>query len=75
MKTRQTIKDWELETGVEIVNPKGFISKSERHTEKNKVRTNKYTREQFNRRMKKSLIRIKTQKGEKYYKGEFEDYE
>lgn len=54
---RHTLKEWELHTGIKVVNPKGFVG------DRNKIRTNLYNRRAFKRGIKSSIITIKTEKG------------
>ena len=54
---KHTIKEWELHTGIKIINPKGFYG------EKNKINTNLYTQRAFKRGAKASIITVKTEKG------------
>lgn len=56
-KEKHTIKEWELNTGIKIIEPKGFIG------ERNKIRTNLYTRKAFKRGTKASIVKVKTEKG------------
>ena len=65
-KRKQTIKEWELETGIKVVDPKGFNNWNGR----SRILTNKYSKEQFRRGLYKSTISVKTTKGMKFYKGE-----
>lgn len=64
MKTRKTIKEWELETGIKLRNTKGFIGK------KSKIRNRKITKEAFLLGIKKSEISVKTQKGMDFLTGQ-----
>lgn len=54
---KHTIKEWELNTGIKIISPKGFIG------ERNKISTNLYTRRAFKRGARTSIITVKTEKG------------
>lgn len=65
-KRRQTIKEWELETGIKVKDPKGFTNWSGR----SKTRTNKYTKEQFRRCLRTSIITVKYNKGIEFIAGE-----
>ena len=56
---KKTIKEWELDKGIKIRKPIGFIKESE----KNKIHTNTYTDRSFRRCAKNSIITIKTEKG------------
>ena len=67
MKRKQTIKEWEIELGIKVKNPKGFIG------ERNKIYTNKYTSEAFRLGIQKSEIVVKTDKGMKFLLGQAED--
>ena len=67
MKRKQTIKEWELETGIKVRNPKGFKG------EKNKIHTNKYTSEAFRIGLQNSVISVRTDKGMKFLLGQVED--
>lgn len=67
MKRKQTIKEWEIELGIKVKNPKGFKG------EKNKIYTNKYTSEAFRLGIQKSIISVKTDKGMKFLLGQAED--
>lgn len=58
---KKTIKEWELEAGVKIINSLGFIK--ENGGKKSKIYTNKYTDRSFRRCAINSIITIKTQKG------------
>lgn len=69
MERRQTIREWETETGIKVRETKGFRNWGGR----NRIRTNKYTKEQFRRGIKKSEIVINTEKGLEFYKGESEN--
>lgn len=52
-----TIKEWELQLGIKVVDPKGFREPN------NKVHTTQYTRRGFKRGVKASIITCKTKKG------------
>lgn len=67
MKRKQTIKEWEIETGIKVNNPKGFRG------QKNKVYNTKYSAEAFRIGITTSCITIKTEKGMKFYNGQVED--
>ena len=56
---KKTIKEWELDKGIKIRNPIGFIKESK----KNRIHTNTYTDRSFRRCAKNSVITIKTEKG------------
>lgn len=56
MKRRQTIKNWEIETGIKLRNLNGF-------QEKNKIHSKRYTKEQFRIAAEKCYITVKTDKG------------
>lgn len=58
-KRRLTIKEWELETGIKVINPKGFTN----WNGKSRIKTSKYTKEQFRRGIEKSIITVKCEKG------------
>lgn len=64
-KRKQTIKEWELELGIKVVDPKGFTNWDGR----SRIKTNKYTKEQFRKGLEKSIISIKTEKGIRFYEG------
>lgn len=64
-KRKQTIKEWELEIGIKIIEPKGFTN----WNGKSRILTNKYTKEQFRRGIEKSIISVKTAKGMEFYEG------
>lgn len=68
-KRKQTIKEWEIETGIKVREPKGFTGA------KNKINTNKYTKEGYKRGIEKSYITIKSKKGIEFINGENEDNE
>ena len=53
----KTIKEWELETGIKVVEPKGFWGK------RNQIYSKKFSRNTFRKAIKISVIKIKTQKG------------
>lgn len=53
----QTIKQWEIELGVKVIKPTGFIG------ERNKIYNQKYTRKAFKRGAKGSILTTKTEKG------------
>jgi hypothetical protein len=55
------IKDWEVYTGIKVINPKGFYGR------KSKIRTNLYTLKAFMKGIQKSNISIKTDKGLEYF--------
>lgn len=71
-KRRQTIKEWELETGIKVIDPKGFTN----WNGKSRTLTNKYTKEQFRKSLEKSIITITTEKGMDFYEGKdiFDEY-
>lgn len=54
---KQTIKEWELEKGIEIKNPKGFWGK------KSQIYNKLYTEKLFKKCARLSEIRCKTDKG------------
>lgn len=64
-KRRQTIKEWELETGIKVIDPKGFTN----WNGKSRLLTNRYTKEQFRKGLEKSIITVKTQKGLDFLQG------
>ena len=66
MKRKQTIKEWELETGIRVNNPKGFRG------QKSKLHTNRYTKEGFRLGLEKSVISVKTEKGLLFLEGKLE---
>lgn len=53
----KTVKEWELETGIKVINLNGFRG------ERNKLYSNKYTKKAFKRGIKKSFVTAKTEKG------------
>lgn len=67
MRKKLTIKEWEVETGIKVRNPKGFIGK------RNKIHTKKYTREAFRLGIQKSEISVKTNKGMDFLTGQAEE--
>lgn len=60
---KQTIKQWELESGIKVLNPKGFRGP------RNKVYNKKYSQGEFRRGLKRSYISIKTNKGLEFIAG------
>lgn len=54
------IKDWEIYTGIKVINTKGFYGR------KSKIRNNLYTLKAFMKGIQKSNISIKTDKGLEY---------
>lgn len=60
---KQTIKNWEIETGIKILNPKGFGGM------RNKIRNILYSQEAFRKCAKNSVISIKTDKGITFMEG------
>lgn len=58
---KKTIKEWELEKGIIIKNPLGFVK--ENRGKKNSIHSNKYTEGSFRRCAINSTITVKTQKG------------
>lgn len=60
---KQTIKEWELEKGIEIKNPKGFWGG------KNKIYNRLYTEKLFRKCARLSEIRCKTDKGLAFLEG------
>lgn len=63
IRRKQTIKEWELETGVKVIDPKGF-----RGT-RNEIREQKYSKKQFRYGAKRSYIRIENNKGIDFMEG------
>lgn len=63
LKTRKTIKNWEIESGIKVKDPKGFKGK------RNKILNMKYTKEAFLIGIKKSIISIVTEKGLDFING------
>lgn len=57
MKRRQTIKEWEIETGIKLRNFNGFQGG------KNKIHSKRYTKEQFKIAAEKCEITVKIDKG------------
>lgn len=64
MKRRQTIKEWEIETGIKLRNLNGFQG------EKNKIHSKRYTKEQFRIAAEKCCITVKTDKGVDFLLGQ-----
>ncbi len=64
LKTRKTIREWEVESGIKVKNSKGFYG------QKNKILNTKYTREAFLLGIKKSIISITTEKGLDFINGQ-----
>ena len=64
MKRKQTIKQWELETGIKLRNLKGFQGK------KSSIKSKQYTKEAFKIGIQKSEISVKTQKGIEFLQGQ-----
>ncbi len=60
---KQRIKQWELETGVEIREPRGFKGR------KNNIYNRYYSRGEFKKYARRSVITIKTQKGLEFMRG------
>lgn len=60
---KQKIKQWELETGVEIKEPRGFKGR------RNNIYNRYYSRGEFKKYAKRSVITIKTQKGLEFMRG------
>lgn len=60
---RQTIKEWELEKGIEIIKPTGFCG------QKNKIWNRKYSEKLFKKCARLSEIKCKTDKGLKFLCG------
>lgn len=58
---KKTIKEWELDKGIKVKNPLGFIK--ENGGKKNSIYSNKYTDRSFRRCSKSSIITVKTEKG------------
>lgn len=58
---KMSIKEWELELGIKIKNPIGFIKENKGN--KNKIYSNTYTDRSFRRCVKNSFITVKTEKG------------
>jgi len=56
-KLRMSIKDWELYTGIKVVDARGFFGK------KSKRRTNLYSQRGFFKGLQNSIISVKTDKG------------
>ena len=54
---KQTIKEWEIEKGIEIKNPRGFWGN------RNKIYSKRYTEKLFRKCARLSEIRCKTEKG------------
>ena len=60
---KQTIKEWEIEKGIEIKNPKGFWGK------RNQLYNKLYTEKLFKKCARLSEIRCKTEKGLAFLEG------
>lgn len=60
---KQTIKEWEIEKGIEIKNPKGFWSK------RSQIYNKLYTEKLFRKCARLSEIRCKTEKGLAFLEG------
>lgn len=58
---KKTIKEWELDKGIKIKKPIGFIK--ENKGKRNSIYFNTYTDRSFKRCARNSIITIKTQKG------------
>lgn len=69
MRKKQTIKEWEIETGIRVNNPKGFRGR------KSNIWNIKYTSEAFRLGLVKSIISIKTQKGLDFINGQTQNDE
>ncbi len=59
----KTIKEWELEKGIEIKNPKGFYEK------RSQIFNKKYTERVFRKCARLSEIRCRTEKGLAFLRG------
>ena len=64
-KRKQTIKEWEIETGIKVIDPKGF----------KEGKQGKYTKEGFKRGLERSYITIKCNKGIEFIEGKSENNE
>ena len=60
---KQTIKEWELEKGIEIKNPKGFWGR------RSQIYSKLYTEKLFRKCARLSEIRCKTEKGLAFLEG------
>ena len=60
---KQTIKEWEIEKGIEIKNPRGFWGK------KSQIYNKLYTERLFRKCARLSEIRCKTEKGLSFLEG------
>ena len=60
---KQTIKEWEIEKGIEIKNPKGFWGK------RSQIYNKLYTEKLFKKCARLSEIRCKTEKGLAFLEG------
>lgn len=60
---KQRIKQWELETGIEVREPKGVKGR------KNNIYNRYYSRGEFRKYARRSIITIKTQKGLEFMRG------
>lgn len=60
---KQTIKEWEVEKGIEIKNPKGFWGK------RSQIYNKLYTEKLFRKCTRLSEIRCKTEKGLSFLEG------
>ena len=66
IRRKQTIKEWETETGIKVKEATGFKGS------KSKIKTNKYTKEGFRKGVERSYITIKCEKGIEFMRGESE---
>lgn len=60
---KQTIKEWEIEKGIEIKNPKGFWGK------RSQIYSKRYTEKLFKKCARLSEIRCRTEKGLEFLEG------
>ena len=63
IERKQTIKEWEIEKGIEIKNPRGFWGS------KNRIYSKLYTEKLFRKCARLSEIRCKTEKGLAFLEG------
>lgn len=64
MRRKQTIKQWEIETGIKLRNLNGFQG------QKSKIKSKKYTKEAFRIAIEKCEISVKTDKGIEFLLGQ-----
>ena len=62
---KQTIKEWEIEKGIEIKNPKGFWGS------RNKIYSKRYTEKLFRKCARLSEIRCKRKKDKHFWRDRY----